>query len=292
MSVSVENKNREQRLKAIFQWAEENQDVKAVLLTSSLVNPLAPVDDFSDLDIELIFEDNSPYVEDTRWLDSFGNPIAMIEENERCFEGKHAMKMVLYEDGGKVDFKLYSKKQFIEETQLKKLPADWDIGYKVLIDKEHLTARMLSPTYQISIIQKPTEKDFQKLINDFWWDTTYVVKCLKRDDIFYAKYMSETIIRTEYLITIIEWYIASQHQWNVTTNKYGRLFKKYLDGDEWMEIEKTFSGSDIEENWNALFAMAELVSKIGRKLAEILNYQYPYQLEKDILHYMRQIKLQ
>ncbi len=85
---------------------------------------------------------------------------------------------------------------------------------------------MLKPTYQISIIKKPSEKEFQNLINDFWWDTTYVAKCLVRDEIFYAKFMSETVIRTEYLIPLIEWHIASEHNWNITTNKYGRLFKK------------------------------------------------------------------
>ncbi|OBW41013.1 Streptomycin adenylyltransferase [Chryseobacterium sp. MOF25P] len=49
-------KAREEKLRSIINWSENNEDVRAVLLTSSLVNPLAPVDEFSDLDIELIFE--------------------------------------------------------------------------------------------------------------------------------------------------------------------------------------------------------------------------------------------
>ncbi len=51
-------KVRDEKLKAIIDWSKNNRDIRAVLLTSSLVNPLAPVDDFSDLDIELIFENN------------------------------------------------------------------------------------------------------------------------------------------------------------------------------------------------------------------------------------------
>lgn len=61
--------------------------------------------------------------------------------------------MLLYEDGVKVDFKLYSKSKFIKETQEKELPEDWDIGYKILIDKDGITKQMLKPTYQISIIK-------------------------------------------------------------------------------------------------------------------------------------------
>ena len=52
--------------------------------------------------------------------------------------------------------------------------------------------------------------------------------------------MSETVIRTEYLIPLIEWHIASEHNWNITTNKYGRLFKKYLNQEMWTKTEQTF----------------------------------------------------
>lgn len=283
-------KLREEKLKSIIEWSEKNEDVRVLLLTSSLVNPLAPVDEFSDLDIEFIFENNTNYISDNSWTFNFGNPIAMIEEDESCFDGKHAMKMVLYEGGTKADFKLYNKSNFIEETEQKKLPEDWDIGYKILIDKDGITKQMLKPTYQVSIIKKPSEKEFQNLLKDFWWDITYVAKCLARDEIFYAKFMSETVIRTEYLIPLIEWKIASEHNWNITTNKYGRLFKKYLNQEMWTKIEQTFSGSDIKENWTALFSMADLVSEIGTELSKKLEYKYPYKLENDIRKYLTGLK--
>ena len=283
-------KVRDEKLKSIIDWSENNQDIRAVLLTSSLVNPLAPVDEFSDLDIELVFENNTNYISDNSWLPDFGNPIAMIEEDESYFDNKHAMKMVLYDDSVKVDFKLYSKTKFLEEVKQKELPEDWDIGYKILIDKDGITQEMQKPTYRVSIIKKPSEKRFRQILNDFWWDTTYVVKCLKRDEIFYTKFMSETNIRTEYLIPLIEWYIASQHDWNISTNKYGRLFKKYLTAEMWIKIEQTFSGSKIDDNWDALFAMIDLVSKIGTELSQKLNYEYPEKLEMDIREYLSALK--
>ena len=48
-------KYRDEKLKRIIDWSEKNREIRAVLLTSSLVNPLASVDEFSDLDIELVF---------------------------------------------------------------------------------------------------------------------------------------------------------------------------------------------------------------------------------------------
>ncbi|SEO94440.1 aminoglycoside 6-adenylyltransferase [Flavobacterium sp. CF108] len=281
---------RDDKLNAIINWAENNKDVRAVLLTSSLVNPLAPVDDFSDLDIEFVFANNSDYISSNSWIHIFGNPIAMIEEDENYFEHKHAMKMVLYDDNVKVDFKLFSKDKFLEEIKLKELPEDWDIGYKVIVDKDKITQEMQQPAFQVSIIIKPSKEEFQSILNDFWWDTTYVAKCLARDEIFYAKFMSETNIRTDYLIPLIEWHIASEHNWAITTNKYGRLFKKYLNPEMWLKTEQTFSGSNIDDNWNALFSMADLVSEVGTKLSKKLNYEYPEKLEKDIRKYLIQTK--
>lgn len=275
-----------------MEWSENNKDIRAVLLTSSLVNPLAPVDEFSDLDIELIFENNAGYISNNNWVHNFGKSIAMIEEDETCFDLKHAMKMILYDDGVKVDFKLYSKANFLTEAVQNELPEDWDIGYKVLIDKDGITQKLKQPTYQVSIIKKPAEEKFKQLLNDFWWDTTYVAKCLARDELFYAKFMSENNIRTDYLVPLIEWHIASQHHWKVTTNKHGRLFKKYLTAKMWAKVEKTFSGSDAGDNWNAVFAMADLVSEIGTELSEKLGYEYPGKLETDIRNYLNTIKAQ
>lgn len=283
-------KVREEKLEAIIEWAKKNKDVRALLLTSSLANPLAPVDDFSDLDIELVFDNHSKYILEKDWVMNFGNPIAIIEEDETFFEGIHAMKMVLFEDGVKIDFKLYNKSNFLRETKHQRLPEDWDIGYRILMDKDGITEQMQQPTYQISLIRRPFREDFLKIINDFWWDTTYVAKCLARNEIFYAKYMSETVIRTEYLVPLIEWYIAADHDWNITTNKHGRLFKKYLNQEIWNKIELTFSGSSIEDNWNALFAMADLVSETGNNLAEKLGYIYPKKLEDDILKYLNSLR--
>ncbi|MNL38158.1 Aminoglycoside 6-adenylyltransferase [compost metagenome] len=156
----------------------------------------------------------------------------------------------------------------------------------MLIDKDGITKNMKEATHQVSIIKKPSEQKLKQLLNDFWWDTTYVAKCLARDEIFYAKFMSESNIRTDYIIPLIEWYIANQHGWNITTNKYGRLFKKHLTSEIWEKIERTFSGKNINENWNALFAMADLVSEIGTDLSKKLGYEYPFKLETDIRKYL------
>ncbi|WP_313191664.1 aminoglycoside 6-adenylyltransferase [Sphingobacterium sp.] len=267
-------KARDEKLAAIKAWIRSNEDIRAALLTSSLVNPLAPVDDFSDLDIELVFLDPTPYLESKEWINLFGDPLNVYEEGIEAFEGKHAMKMVQYWDGVKVDFKIYSVEQFKAEVLADELPEDWDIGYEILIDKEGLCKGLQHPTYEVSIIKEPSEEEFQKIVADFFWDVTYLPKCLVRGDLFYLKFMVEKIIRVEYFIPMIEWYIGSKNHWEVTTNKYGRLFKKFLSTAEWEGLESTFAGAGMEENWIACGNMIDMFDKMAQDVSKVLGYDY------------------
>lgn len=282
--------SRDKKLKAIVNWASACTHIRAVLLTSSLANQHAPKDSYSDLDIELVIANFDTFCAHDDWMSTFGKIIAKVAENKDVFEGKHAMRMVLYEDYVKVDFKLYSVKGFLDEVDRDPLPEDWDVGYRVLLDKDQLTTNMKAPSFQSVIIKKPSEFRYNQVLNDFWWDMTYVAKCLARDEIFYAKFMTENMMRTDYLVPLLEWYIAMRHHWKVTTNKHGRLFKTFLNSTLWKRVEETFSGSNLEDNWRALFAYADLGHFLGTQIATKLKYNYPLQLEKDIRTYLVHVK--
>ena len=58
----------------------------------------------------------------------------------------------------------------------------------------------------------------------------------------------------------------------------------------WTKIEATFSGSDIQENWKALFIMMDLVNEMGIFIAEKLSFSYPQKLENDIRKYSTDLK--
>ncbi len=282
--------NRDLKLQQVLEWAAAEDTVRAVLLTSSLVNPYAPVDRFSDLDIELVVTDLPLFLSDNGWIEGFGSIIAMVAEGEEVFDGKHAMRMVLYEDHTKIDFKIWAQEKFREEVQAAVMPEDWDVGYKVLIDKDELTTGMKAPAYTPVFIQRPSRETYNQVMNDLWWDMSYVAKCLWRDNLFYAKFMSENMMRTQYLEPLIEWYIGMQYDWQVSTNKRGRLFKQYLAPELWKRIEATFSGSDTDDNWRALQAYTEIGRELGLAIAAQLGYDYPHQLDERICAYLDDVK--
>ena len=272
-------------LDEIKNWGLKDENVRVALMTGSRATPNTITDLFSDYDIEIVVKKAENYLGSDKWLSVFGEILAVIHINE-----KFTLRMVLYKDYVRIDFRLYSAedfKQYIAQNQLRQ---NWDTGYKILFDKDGITEKLEKPTYKAFIITKPDQEKFTSIVTDFWWDLTYVAKSLWRDELFYAKYMLDNIIRFSYLQTLIEWYAGMRNDWMITTNKHGRFFKRYLDTETWAEIEKTFAGFKLEETWDALFATSALFRRLSIAIANELNFYYPYQLDAGITTYLEKIK--
>ena len=93
-----------------------------------------------------------------------------------------------------------------------------------------------------------------------------------------------------FLEKVIEWYIGMQHSWAVTTNKHGRWFKRYLDTGTWADVESTFSGADLQENWDALFNATRLFRRLAVAVADGLGFDYPHETDRRVSEYMLKIR--
>ena len=175
-------------------------------------------------------------------------------------------------------------------NRLRITPDNYDNGYKILIDKDKMTTDLAKPTYSEFIINKPSEQEYAVLVNEFWWDAYYVPKYLWRGQLPFAKYMLDYVLRYSFLHKIINWYIGMQYDWLVETGTMGKKFKHYLDTETWKTLEQTYAGADIEENWKAFFNTADFFRKIAKIVGKKLNYEYPDQVDKEVVHFCRQIR--
>lgn len=65
---------------------------------------------------------------------------------------------------------------------------------------------------------------------------------------------------------------------------------KYLDPETWSELEETFVGANIAENWKALFKITDLFRKLATHVGEKLGYAYPYYLDKNVMQYLKKVE--
>ena len=191
-------------------------------------------------------------------------------------------RLVLFKDGVRIDF------HTTDETEIR--PDAYDDGYRVLLDKDNLTAGLNEPTFSKYLITKPSREEYDTLVHEFWWDATYVPKYLWRDELPFAASMLGQAVRDEYLQTVIDWFIGLQHDWSVNTGVRGQRSKRYLDDETWLQYTSTFAGADMEENWQAFFNAVALFRRLARIVRESLGYDYPAQLDQEMTDYYSRIQ--
>jgi aminoglycoside 6-adenylyltransferase len=273
--------------KEVADWAARTDNVRAVILSGSRTNPEAPVDFLSDYDIELFVLDLSPFLLGDEWLERFGT-ILVRWPHLPLDRGEGVTRLVLYEDVPRIDFQIKRAERL--RDYVSSLPDFYDIGYEVLLDKDGLTDGLATPTHSAFRTRPPTEEEYEELTKHFWWNVTYVAKYLHRDELFFAKYMLDDGLHHKYLHTVISWYIGMKNEWNANPGAFGRWFKRHLKPEIWTEIELTFTGAGIEENWEATFKTIEVFRRLASLVGKHMGYEYPAELDQRVTSYLTSIR--
>jgi len=287
-----DNKSKENRvLHRLIQWAEQREPVRAMLLTSSRANPKAPVDLFSDYDVILVVENIHPFFEDRTWLAEFGKVLVVYRDPIQLEYGFERFRYITqYEDGGKIDFTLWPVELLRRVAENSELPGELDVGYTVLLDKDRLTDELKPPTYQAYVPTPPTEAAYQNVVEEFFHESTYMAKHLWRDELMPAKYNLDHAMKQVNLRTMLEWRLGIDQRWSVNPGDYGKGLKKVLKPEIWAELENTYVGAAIEENWQALFGTITLFRKVAIEVADHLGYSYPHDLDQRVVEYLQKVK--
>ncbi|MCA0454567.1 MAG: aminoglycoside 6-adenylyltransferase [Chloroflexi bacterium] len=279
-------------IEKLIAWGKEQALVRAMVLTSSRAVPNNPyVDAFSDYDVILALRDVQPFHDNRDWLTAFGTVLAMYRDPLYETDGlKWSANVVQFMDGLKIDFTLWPVEQLQIVAGQETLPPEFDAGYQVLLDKDGLTEGIKPPCYRGYIPQPPTETRYHEEIENFFLCATYVAKYLLRDDVMAAKFLLDGEMKHENLLPILEWLIEIDNDWGVKPGNYGRRLKKWLRSDLWNDLENTYTGMEIEKNWQALFRLIDLMHKAGVEAGEKLGFTYPESIERQTRVYLESMK--
>ena len=280
-------------IQQLIRWAEQRDTVRAMLLTSTRAIPNATVDILSDYDVVLIVEDIHPFFEDRSWLEDFGEVLVVYWDpiyTDPDYGIEKVANVTQYADGLKIDFTLWPVELLRKIIQAPKLPAGLDAGYRVLIDKDNLTEGMQPPTYRAYIPTPPTEQVYQKTIEDFFSDAPYVAKCLLRDELLPVKWCLDYDMKHIFLRSMLEWHMELDHGWSMPTGALGKGLKKRLPSEIWSQLENTYAGADIAENWEALFRTMTLFRQVAIEVGDTLGYDYPYDLDQRVTAHVKDMQ--
>jgi aminoglycoside 6-adenylyltransferase len=277
----------------IVKWAESQAEIRSVLLTSTRAVPNAHVDALSDHDVILIVRSIQSFVENRTWINDFGEVLVVYWDPvhpDPDFGIEKIANVTQYASGLKIDFTLWPVSLFEKIVAASALPAELDAGYRVLLDQDRLTKSMLRPTGRAYIPKPPTLADYLTWINDFFSDPPYVAKCLWRDELLPAKWCLDYDMKHVYLRQLLEWRVGIDHDWSVPTGSLGKGLKRYLPPDIWAELEQTYVGARVEDNWEALMKTMTLFRRVAVEVGAHLGYTYPYDLDQRVTAYVEHFK--
>lgn len=264
----------------LLSFSEDNDMVRAVLLNGSRANPNIKNDIFSDYDVKFAVTDPKYFLNNQEWIKYFGEIIIMQQNNIHENGEEWYIFLMIFSDGIRIDL------SFIKAENICNYLDD-SLTIK-LMDKDNLIRDLDLPSDKSYYTQKPTQEEFDKTINNFWWVSTYVAKGIWREELPYAKYMLDVIVRDS-LTKLVAWYIGMNHNWRVNTGAAGRWFEKFLPVELWEAYRKTYAGSNYEEIWISLMEAGRLARIIGLEIATHLEFTYPIEDDERVTKYLNMI---
>lgn len=266
-------------LERLVAWGEASASIRALILTSSRAKPDGPADELSDYDLIVAARNAGDFAANDAWASAYGQPVVRWGDQHELYGMTAYFRGVIYGDGVRIDYTVWPEALLERVANEGALPEGLDVGYRVLLDKDAGTARWLPPTYQAHIPIKPTKEEYDALVDEFWWDTTYVAKSLWRGEVVFAKFMLEHDAKFVALRRFLEWRIEIDHDWSLKPGAYGRGLERLLPTDIWSELASTYVGADIEDNWNALFRTTALFRRVASDVGNALGYPYPQEVD-------------
>ena len=266
-------RSQEQMLRLISQTGKTLQ-VDAVALSGSRTDTKAPKDEFQDYDVVYVVDDIDNLTSDLSWLDQFGKRVI---EQEVALGHRH-LYLMLFEDGNRIDLTLCPQEHIQEWV-------DSEAGFTVLEDKKGIF-ETYSPSPERFWIHPASETDFEKVCNEFWWVSAYVVKGIYRNQLIYSTDHLYGICQQE-LLKILAWQVASDRGAVDIGKNYKYLFN-YLPIEKEKEFSALLDFSSLEKITQSLFATMQLFHQEAQYLAQKMGFKYKKEVAEKMIEYAKE----
>jgi aminoglycoside 6-adenylyltransferase len=277
-------------LARLLAWAEQQDAIRALVLTSSRARQDDTVDLLSDYDVIVAVRDVGPFAAGYGWETAIGLPLARWGDESTLLDETTVFRGVVYDDGVKVDYTFWPEALLDRVAEAPELPDCLDVGYRVVLDKDERTSGWARPTYRAHIPSPPTRDEYRAQVEEFWWAMTYAAKALWRGEVVFAKFVIDYDTKLGPLRRFLEWRIEIEHGWSVRPGVFGRGLERLLPPDLAAELLETYVGADVDESWDALARTTALFRRVAREVGDALGYEYPQAVDEGVTAHVETVR--
>ncbi|PTJ85367.1 streptomycin resistance protein, partial [Staphylococcus hyicus] len=187
----------------ILNIGEQDERIEAILLNGSRADPNSVKDKFQDYDIIFSTYYINEIIKQKDWYKQFGDILIMQEPDFRIDKKQYDIYTYLmqFQDMTRIDLRLMNP-DYISSSM--------DDAYsKVLLDKTgEYQLFNFNKEYEMYVTKLATQNEFNKIVNEIYWVSTYVVKGIVRKDYMYAEHMISNPVKTAF-IELLKQYILT-----------------------------------------------------------------------------------
>ncbi len=268
-------------IKTIKGWAEDREDIRALILIGSHAQK-GETDHLSDIDLCFFVTDTALFKESTAWLDDIAPTWLSFTEQE----GGNIIIEALHEDGFLVEY-IFFPISALEHMQ-KKLPTHFDLGFKVLLDKDKRTKGLPKASGGYSPPEPPTPEDFHQTIHRFWFNAHQVAKYIWRGELWRAKHYDWQL--KGQLLRMMGWHAAQIGKQTAFTTYQGKALKKWIDPQTYTALMAAFGRFYPADSWRALDETVKLFTRLAKETAQTLDMAYPQELEDHLNAFIQDLE--
>jgi aminoglycoside 6-adenylyltransferase len=265
----------DQIIERFIAWAQNQADIRAVVVIGSRARSVRQADQWSDLDLLVVTTDPARYLSNTDWLLPIGQPWVTFVERLTIDEGSE--RRVLFEGCLDVDF------AFDPVDRIRRMAAEgWPPefagilgrGFRVILDKDGLSQLLNQNAFAQPAPCPPTADEFVNLCNDFWYHVVWTIKKLHRGELWTAKSCADSYLSGR-LLRMLEWHARAMHGPDYDTWHNGRFLEAWADPKALEAVRRSFAHYDATDIRRALLEKTNLFRWVAQETAERLHYPYP-----------------
>lgn len=264
-------------LDRLIRWAAARDDIRRLLLVGSRARDARP-DDLADIDVQVYTDTAAVYTQDNRWLSDLGEVWVCVRDEYIDGDVHVPTRLVIFSPGVKVDFAFYPA-AVISGGIRDGLPS------RTLFDKDPSAARATKSAAPGP--GAPTEAEFRRVVEEFWFEAYHVAKYLARGELWLAK--SRDWATKQFLLTMIAWHGQFVRRQAPGADDEGR--RATFDRDTWHALRDVFAGFAAGQSWSAASATQQLFRRLASETAAALGFEYPRDVDSHLFALIESLRM-
>jgi aminoglycoside 6-adenylyltransferase len=279
---------KEEIIKNFKIWAENEADIKSVIVIGSSVRKHHQGDKYSDIDLIIFTNDPFKYERSFTWIDEIYKSVSFhngFEISKGTF-----VKRIFFENEVAVDITFLSSKSLtaiyffalVKEkahyffkilgreklNAIEKLVLNFTYflhrGFYLIVDKNNSEQKIKKVIDQCGYKTEYSRElnDFETVVNRFWQNAYRMAYKIKRNELFTAKLEHETEMKED-LLNIILIYTKHINGNNYETWHRGKFIENWADPAIVEKIKWIYGENNIESSWKSLKSTIDLFTYIS-----------------------------